>query len=159
MYYFSDLKELKFNMMFDENVENNSTIHKLDLIWYTNKKNAEDAAAARAVDCLRFRYPTSHCSGKKYCMEEPYTTKSTTELWKNVSKSVTQVFQFETTKDGEIVAKPEVWPTLLSAGKISEDVLKSVFDQDIDELLRAYKHQRTMPPDEMAVEEEEEEEN
>ncbi|KAL7514931.1 hypothetical protein ACHAXN_013065 [Cyclotella atomus] len=156
MYYDSDRKLLKFNIEFDEDEEIEPTVHKLDFIWYKTKKDAEDAAAARALDCLRFRYPASHSSAnqKKYCMEEPYTTDSIPEPWDKVSDTVTQVHQFEITKNGEIIPKHALWPILPSESKIPEDVLKSVFDQDMDELLRAYKHQRTMPPVETAEEEE-----
>lgn len=156
MYYDSDRKLLKFNIEFDEDEEIEPTVHRLDFIWYKTKKDAEDAAAARALDCLRFRYPASHSSAnqKKYCMEEPYTTDSIPEPWDKVSDTVTQVHQFEITKNGEIIPKHALWPILPSESKIPEDVLKSVFDQDMDELLRAYKHQRTMPPVETAEEEE-----
>ena len=53
MYYFSDLKQLKFKQMFDEDVEDNIKIYKVYFVWYKSKKEAENAAAARAIDCFR----------------------------------------------------------------------------------------------------------
>lgn len=53
MYYFSDLQELKFKHAIDEDAENGVKRHKIDFIWYKTKKEAEDAAAARAIDCYR----------------------------------------------------------------------------------------------------------
>lgn len=72
-----------------------SRLQKVNLIWYKTKKEAENAAAGRAIDCFRYRdsivFADTSLSGNQYCEEVPYLSKDITEPWKSVSKSVKRV--------------------------------------------------------------------
>lgn len=72
-----------------------SGLQKVNLIWYKTKKEAENAAASRAIDCLRYRdsilFADASLSGNQYCKEVPYLSKDITEPWKSLSKSVKRV--------------------------------------------------------------------
>jgi hypothetical protein len=58
---------------------------RVNLIWYKTKKEAMDAAAGRAVDCLRHRSSDDH-SHQRYCSEIPYTVENSPVVWKSVSE-------------------------------------------------------------------------
>lgn len=67
-------------------------IVKINVIWYRTKKEAVDAAAGRAVDCLRHRLaqlkPTADAQNpQRYCIESPYAIDDTPKAWKAVSES------------------------------------------------------------------------
>ena len=67
-------------------------IVKINVIWYRTKKEAVDAAAGRAVDCLRHRLaqhkPAADAQNpQRYCIESPYTIDNTPKAWKAVSES------------------------------------------------------------------------
>ena len=57
---------------------------KVDLVWYQTKKEAINAAAGRALDCLRHRDSSRAYSSVRYCCESPYTVDETPEVWKRV---------------------------------------------------------------------------
>jgi hypothetical protein len=65
------------------------TIVNINVIWYTTKKEAIDAAAGRAVDCLRHRLAQHRPASdhQMYCMESPYAIDDTPKAWKSVSES------------------------------------------------------------------------
>jgi hypothetical protein len=152
MYYDADEQSLKFKYLFDEEVEDDMRFHKVNFVWYKTKKEAENAAAARAIDCLRFRYPSSHriadhettsqmdSDWPRYCKEDPYYAETASELWKTVSNTVKEVFQFEYSKD-DILPSHQVWPELPDS-LFSDELLKSVFDDEADELMRTYRESR-----------------
>lgn len=90
---------------------------------------------------IRFRYEDV---GTRYCIEAPYANEDTPELWKAISNTVTNVFQFQISNDGEVVTAPEVW-TVLPSHPISQEELRLVFDVDeADQLRRVYQENRAM---------------
>lgn len=64
---------------------------RINLIWYKTKKEAIDAAAGRAVDCLRHRSSDDH-SHQRYCSEIPYTIENSPVVWKSVSERALRAF-------------------------------------------------------------------
>jgi hypothetical protein len=58
---------------------------RINLIWYKTKKEAIDAAAGRAVDCLRHRSLIDN-SHQRYCSETPYKIKNSPVVWRSVSE-------------------------------------------------------------------------
>lgn len=76
----------------DDNELDRLGLQKIHFIWYKTKKQAINAAAGRAVDCLRHR--GSHddiVSDKRYCRELPYSFEHSPEIWKLVSESAQRV--------------------------------------------------------------------
>ena len=70
-----------------ENIENDfheCNFDRVDLVWYRTKKDAINAAAGRALDCLRHRDSNRAYSSVRYCCELPYTIDETPEVWKRV---------------------------------------------------------------------------
>lgn len=61
-----------------------SNYDRVEFIWYRTKKEAINAAAGRALDCLRHRDSGSTLSFVRYCCELPYTVDETPEIWKRV---------------------------------------------------------------------------
>ena len=126
---------------------------RVDFIWYTSKKKAQDAAAARAIECFHFRYPSSRQNISNatniqyhYCEEEPYGSNAIPGVWKAISDTVEGVTSTQPKFDSDDVYKYfyESWPKLL--GKVSEETLWSVFepDEENDAVLRAYRECREM---------------
>lgn len=64
---------------------------RVDFIWYKTKKGAINAAAARALDCLRHRYSSRTLSSSRHCRELPYTVDEIPDVWKRVSRYVSGV--------------------------------------------------------------------
>lgn len=97
MYYDSNQGELKFKQSVDGDVESEVNFYKIELIWYKTKKDAENAAAARAIDCLRHRDQILRESteNSRYCIEKPYLAEDAPELWKAVSSTVESIVQFK----------------------------------------------------------------
>lgn len=65
-------------------------LFKIDLVWYSSKKRAENAAAARALDCLRHRasaYGMDGASGGLCCAEEPYLRGEAPGGWRDISEA------------------------------------------------------------------------
>ena len=63
---------------------------KIDLVWYRSKKRAEEAAAGRALDCLRHRAAARDmdgASGGRYCAEEPYLRDEAPGGWQDISEA------------------------------------------------------------------------
>jgi hypothetical protein len=73
-----------------ENIDDfhESNFDRVDFIWYRTKKEAINAAAGRALDCLRHR-DSSCCtySSDRYCRESPYTVHEPPVIWKRVCQS------------------------------------------------------------------------
>ena len=71
-----------------ENIEvgdcHENNCDRVEIIWYRTKKEAINAAAGRALDCLRHRDSGSTLSFVRYCCELPYTVDETPEIWKRV---------------------------------------------------------------------------
>jgi len=70
MYYDEERGLLLSNIRFRRDDEEDDcavwsdTLHRVDLVWYRTKRKAEEAAAARALDCLR-RRATSYADGDR----------------------------------------------------------------------------------------------
>eukprot|EP00804_Cyclotella_cryptica_P027088 CCRYP_013621-RA/>CCRYP_013621-RA protein AED:0.37 eAED:0.37 QI:407/1/1/1/1/1/3/65/430 len=163
MVYDSEKKELVSRFKFNGEVADEVRFHKVDIIWYKTKKDAEDAAAARTVDCLLFRYPmlqhimnrdeTSHkyipmnlqieapddrC---RYCEEEAYDVESTPGLWKTISHTVDWVLQFDQS-NGDIRFYFVTWARVPDTDNITEEFLRSILDDGGNTFLQEYKGSR-----------------
>ncbi|KAL7543007.1 hypothetical protein ACHAXR_012297 [Thalassiosira sp. AJA248-18] len=81
----------------DGNEEDDGVGDRLCFVWYKKKKEAEVAAAGRAVDCLRHRddVDSDPTPGNRYCEEIPYAANDVPGIWKSVSESVHQVWDCE----------------------------------------------------------------
>jgi hypothetical protein len=85
------------------------------------KKEAEDAAAARALDCLMFR---SGVENNNLCLEDPYSVHTIPETWKRISECVSVVKDFDWQQ--EYATKTEVlWPIVRV--RFGVDELQSIF--------------------------------
>jgi hypothetical protein len=85
MYFDRDLCKLVPRQAVEEAALNELDFIRIDLIWYKTKKEAINAAAGRAVDCLRHR-ASDDDSHQRYCSETPYTINNTPVGWKLVSE-------------------------------------------------------------------------
>lgn len=145
MYFNYSQAELKFTKE-DEFAECDD-LCKVDFIWYSSKKEAQDAVAARAIECFHFRYTnTSSATNKnslRYCEDEPYIANDIMKVWKDISDTVEGVIQVKFDGDG-ITFYFESWPKL--TGEISEGDLRRVLesDEENNEGLRAYIESRGM---------------
>jgi sulfatase maturation enzyme AslB (radical SAM superfamily) len=163
MVYDSEKKELVSRFKFHGDVEDNARFHKVDLIWYKTKRDAEDSAAARAVDCLLLRYPTlryimnrgetlhkyipmnlqmESCNDQcRYCEEEAYDVESTPVLWKTISNSVDWVLQFDQS-NGDIKFYFVTWAKVPDSSEVTNEFLKRVLDDEDNTFLQEYKGSR-----------------
>jgi hypothetical protein len=163
MLYDSEEEELVSRFKFNGDVEDTERFHKVDFIWYKAKKDAENSAAARAVDCLLFRYPTLHHIMNRfdtphsdipmnlhvessddrcqYCEEEAYDVDSAPVLWKTVSNSVDWVLQFDQS-NGEIKFYCVTWARIPDSREVTDEFLRNVLDDGDDSFLQEYKGSR-----------------
>ena len=100
-------------------------LHKIYLVWYKTKKQAEHAAAARALDCFMHRESNNGTNPRSYyCEEEPYSVENMSAIWRTVSESVQRV--------GSVV-----WPVLPQEERLTAQFnvpdLQSFFDDEDDD--------------------------
>lgn len=145
MYYDSERKELVSKYKFDEDKMDMGRFHKLDLIWYRTKKEAEEAAAARAYDCFCYRFPSAENRDaileNRYCKEDPYLKDLAPDVWREVAASVNSVLQFEPNKD-QFEFNQVQWATLPESSELAEEMLRSVLNEDTDEFAENYRKTR-----------------
>jgi len=163
MVYDVEKEELVSRFKFNGDVEDTVRFHKVDFIWYKTKKDAEDSAAARAVDCLLFRYPTLHHVMNRrdtprndipmnlhmessddrcqYCEEEAYDVDSAPVLWKTISNTVDWVLQFDQS-NGEIKFYFVTWARIPDPREVTDEFLRNVLDDGDDSFLQEYKGSR-----------------
>lgn len=69
-----------------------SSFQRTNLVWYKSKKEAEIAAAGRAIDCLRYRDDrfdgSTQRSNERYCSEEPYRVAEAPEAFQTARGAV-----------------------------------------------------------------------
>lgn len=163
MLYDSEKEELVSRFKFNGDVEDTVRFQEADFIWYKTKKDAEDSAAARAVDCLLLRYPTLHhimnrrdtphdgipmnlhmessYDRCRYCEEEAYDVDSAPVLWKTISKSVDWVLQFDQS-NGEIKFYFLTWARIPDSREVTDEFIRNVLDDADDLFLKEYKASR-----------------
>ena len=114
----ADTNEEDYTMLEDDDNkgdEGSAGLQKVPIIWYRAKKEAENAAAARALDCLLYRQSTGNYSESipQHCQEDPYAANEAPGAWKPVFESVDEVRDFRYSKQGiEIVSVK--WPSVRS---------------------------------------------
>ena len=120
----------------------NDELVRIDLVWYKTKSEAENAAAARAVDCLRFRYPSGHPSDNvRYCEEEPYLAEYTSKSW-NAACSADLVIIIDEEK-GQARRYPGF--ACMESEFTDELICGILKDDEGDAYLEAYKQSRMVP--------------
>lgn len=135
----------------NEERENNKelTWQKIHFNWYRTKKQAETAAAGRALDCIMYRQESlcdTTTSDRQYCEEDPYTTDNVPERWKLVSESVNTVQDVVHGKGG--ISKVQVaWGSVPHQHRVTADVVDhesswNNFVQDQDQWRSRYKEAR-----------------
>lgn len=149
MLYDHEERELVSKVKFlDEDVDEDR-FERLELIWYKTKKEAEDAAAGRAVDCLLLRYPTKQSADNiRYCEEKPYDIDGVPNLWRTVSTTVKFVLQINWTRGFPDIYKQKWIEIPESSEEVPEEVIRWVFgDGEDDAFIEDYRQRRLVQND------------
>jgi hypothetical protein len=156
MYYDETSNLLISNIRFGNNDINPNegdgvNLPRVDLVWYTTKSKAEEAAAGRALDCLRHRaavytgdetYQRNLC-----CTDEPYLQNEAPGAWNEISDSVVAAEDMIYHRNNVVERSYVSFWTVLEEERITSqfnvDDFHSLPGDNDDEWRRSYRQGRT----------------
>mmetsp|Transcript_14861 Transcript_14861/g.31174 ORF Transcript_14861/g.31174 Transcript_14861/m.31174 type:complete len:449 (-) Transcript_14861:1860-3206(-) len=110
---------------------------RMNFVHYKTKKEAEIAAAGRAMDCILHRENVDKVGLnegniiERYCLEEPYTLDEAPEPWKSISESVNEIVDVRehAKRECEILVK---WKEVALSNRVPNPNINDSDDEEIE---------------------------